>query len=166
MKVHSTLDTEFPLVQSIDEAHSLGCHHVVTDAKGTRAVSAGFAGDVKVWSCKEGHWSADQSTTGMSSPRSTRKQCRANQIPTAHLASVNAWAVALSEDGQYLAGVSQDGHIRVWDLSDAGKQLRDHETKGSFGTCIDLVSPSIQKPSIQVLLTTTVGRWQIHCQRA
>ena len=55
---------------------------------------------------------------------------------------MNAWAIALSEDGQYLAGVAQDGRIRVWDLSDGGKQLRDHETKGSFGTCIDLVSSS------------------------
>ncbi|KAJ5587931.1 WD domain protein [Penicillium hispanicum] len=144
LKVHSTLDTEFPLVQSIDEAHSLGCHHVVTDGKGTRAVSAGFAGDVKVWSCKEGHWSADQSTT-------------------AHLASVNAWAIALSEDGQYLAGVSQDGHLRVWDLSDAGKQLRDHETKGSFGTCIDLSTDGNELASghengAVYIFTTSEGR--------
>lgn len=48
--------------------------------------------------------------------------------------------MALSEDGQYLAGVSQDGHVGVWDLSAGGSQIRDHETKGSFGTCIDLVS--------------------------
>lgn len=52
---------------------------------------------------------------------------------------MDAWAIALSEDGQYLAGVSQDGHVRVWDLNDNGTQIRDHETKGSFGTCIDLV---------------------------
>lgn len=53
---------------------------------------------------------------------------------------MHVWAVALSEDGQYLAGVSQDGHVGVWDLSADGSQIRDHETKGSFGTCIDLVS--------------------------
>ena len=51
----------------------------------------------------------------------------------------DTWAVALSEDGQYLAGVSQDGHIRVWDLDGHAEQIRDYETKGSFGTCIDLV---------------------------
>ena len=72
LKVHSTLDTEFPLVQSIDDAHSLGCHHVVTDVKGTRAVSVGFAGDVKAWFCQDGHWSADQNTTGLKEPSLTR----------------------------------------------------------------------------------------------
>lgn len=55
------------------------------------------------------------------------------------LKNVDAWAIALSEDGQYLAGVSQDGHVRVWDLNENGTQIRDHETKGSFGMCIDLV---------------------------
>lgn len=60
-------------------------------------------------------------------------------FPAANLTNVDAWAIALSEDGQYLAGVSQDGHVRVWDLNDNGTQIRDHETKGSFGTCIDLV---------------------------
>lgn len=54
----------------------------------------------------------------------------------------DTWAVALSEDGQFLAGVSQDGHIRVWDLNSHAEQIRDYETKGSFGTCIDLVSSS------------------------
>lgn len=60
LKVHSTSDTDFPLVQSLDGAHALGCHHIVTDAKGTRAVSAGFAGDVKVWTYQDGYWSADE----------------------------------------------------------------------------------------------------------
>lgn len=55
------------------------------------------------------------------------------------LENVDAWAIALSEDGQYLAGASQDGHVRVWDLNENGTQIRDHETKGSFGMCIDLV---------------------------
>lgn len=49
------------------------------------------------------------------------------------------WAPALSQDGQYLAGTTQDGHIKVWDLLGNGEQIRDHDTKGSFGTCIDLV---------------------------
>lgn len=51
----------------------------------------------------------------------------------------DVWAIALSEDGQYLAGVTQDGHIKVWDLDTNGEEIRDYETKGSFGTCIDLV---------------------------
>ncbi|KAJ5901337.1 hypothetical protein N7504_007330 [Penicillium tannophilum] len=119
LKVHSSTEADFPLVQSIEGAHTLGCHHVVTDAKGSRAVSAGFAGDIKVWSCQDGHWSADETSS-------------------ASLANVRVWAVALAEDGQYLAGVSQDGRVGVWDLGANGVQIRDHETKGSFGTCIDL----------------------------
>lgn len=64
IKVHSTTDTEFPLVQSIDGAHPLGCHHIVTDANGSRAISAGFDGILKVWHSQEGYWSADPATTG------------------------------------------------------------------------------------------------------
>lgn len=64
LEVHSTTDPEFPLVQSLDQAHPVGCHHVVTDAKGARAVSAGFAGDLKVWSCQDGHWSPDKVASG------------------------------------------------------------------------------------------------------
>lgn len=73
--------------------------------------------------------------------------CYANEaVVLGNLTNADAWAIALSEDGQYLAGVSQDGHVRVWDLNDNAIQIRDHETKGSFGTCIDLVSePCAQK---------------------
>ncbi|OGM43783.1 hypothetical protein ABOM_006915 [Aspergillus bombycis] len=59
-------------------------------------------------------------------------------VETGNAGSTDIWAIALSDDGQYLAGVSQDGHIRVWDLDANGEQIRDYETKGSFGTCIDL----------------------------
>ncbi|KAJ5602154.1 hypothetical protein N7510_011688 [Penicillium lagena] len=95
--VHSTTDTEFPLVQSIEDAHKVGCHHIVTDAKGQRAASAGFAGDIKIWSCQEGNWSADR-------------------VITANLTAADAWAIALSQDGQYLAGATQDGHIKFSSL--------------------------------------------------
>jgi superkiller protein 8 len=67
IKVHSTSDTEFPLVQSIDDAHEIGCHHIVTDAKGSRAISAGFDGKIKAWSCQDGYWAADQKVIGKSS---------------------------------------------------------------------------------------------------
>ncbi|KAJ5160626.1 uncharacterized protein N7482_007630 [Penicillium canariense] len=138
LKVHSTTDTDFPLVQSIDGAHPLGCHHIVTDESGSRAVSAGFAGDVKAWSCQEGHWSADTATS-----------------------DVRAWAIALSADGRYLAGVSQNGRVGVWDLSENGTQIRDHETKGSFGTCIDLsadgrfIASGHENGAVYIFLTDT-----------
>jgi superkiller protein 8 len=64
IKVHSTTGPEFPLVQSIDNAHDIGCHHLVTDGTGTRAASAGFDGKLKIWSCQDGYWALDQKLSG------------------------------------------------------------------------------------------------------
>ena len=52
------------------------------------------------------------------------------------------WAIALSADGQYLASTSINGKINVWSLNkDEGMpRIREYETKGSFGLCVDLVS--------------------------
>ena len=56
------------------------------------------------------------------------------------------WAIALSEDGRYLAGTTYDGRVNVWDTetltaSEKGtaEKVREYETKGSFGMSIDLV---------------------------
>lgn len=55
------------------------------------------------------------------------------------------WAIALSEDGRYLAGTTYDGRVNVWDtamLAEGGgnvEKIREYETKGSFGMSIDLV---------------------------
>jgi WD40 repeat protein len=118
LQVHSTTDPDFPLVQTL-EAHKVGCHHVVTDERGSRAVSVGFGGEVLIWTCQDGAWSKTKGVT-----------------------FTDVWAIALSADGQYLAGTTQNGHIKVWDLGAHEEEIRDHETKGSFGTCIDLVSTS------------------------
>ncbi|KKK15069.1 hypothetical protein ARAM_006478 [Aspergillus rambellii] len=119
IQVHSTTNPEFPLVQTIDEAHKVGCHHVVTDARGSRAVSVGFCGEVVIWACHDGTWSKDETASAKNT------------------GFAGVWAIALSADGQFLAGANENGHVKVWDLN-AGEQIRDHETKGSFGTCIDL----------------------------
>lgn len=51
------------------------------------------------------------------------------------------WAIAISADGQYLASSSINGKINVWSLnkSDGMPRIREYETKGSFGLCVDLV---------------------------
>lgn len=72
-------------------------------------------------------------------PVNTNSNRRANLGVVGSSESADVWAVSLSQDGQYLAGVSQDGHIKVWDLKSNGEQIRDYETKGSFGTCLDMV---------------------------
>jgi WD40 repeat protein len=51
------------------------------------------------------------------------------------------WAIALSADGQYLASSSINGKINVWSLNkeEGMPRIREYETKGSFGLCVDLV---------------------------
>lgn len=44
----------------------------------------------------------------------------------------------MSEDGQFLASTTYDGRICVWDLVGGRKKIREYETKGSFGMCIDM----------------------------
>lgn len=80
------------------------------------------------------------------------------------------WAVALSEDGRYLAGTSYDGRIGIWDLlSEGRKKTREYETKGSFGMCVDMVSVglvTLQSPRNTApdtdQNTALVSGWQIH----
>ena len=49
------------------------------------------------------------------------------------------WAIALSEYGHFLASTTYDGRINVWDLAANKQKIREFETKGSFGMCIDMV---------------------------
>lgn len=59
LKIHSTADTDFPLVQTIQSAHKIGCHHVVTSRHGLKAASIGFGGEIKIWLCNNGEWSEE-----------------------------------------------------------------------------------------------------------
>lgn len=79
--------------------------------------------------------------------------------------SSEVWAITLSEDGRYLAGTTHDGHIKVWDLDANGEQIRDFETKGSFGTSIDLVIFNAILIFLHMLiLPSLVCRWPIHSE--
>lgn len=142
IQVHSTTDLDFPLAQTIEGAHKVGCHHLVTDGRGSRAISVGFGGEIQIWVCRDGTWSKDDAGPGIAD-------------------SGEVWAVALSENGQFLAGVSQDGHIKVWDLNASGEQIQDYETKGSFGTCLDmsadgrLIASGHENGSVYIFSTET-----------
>ncbi|KIW05238.1 uncharacterized protein PV09_03775 [Verruconis gallopava] len=125
--VHSTQSHEFPLQQTLENAHKLGCHHVTTSADGRVAASAGFGGEVKIWRCEV---SEEGVVTG--------KWAELGKLPLEPKAG-EAWALSLDEDGRYLASSSYDGRIGVWDLSlgpDAWAKVREYETKGSFGLCV------------------------------
>jgi superkiller protein 8 len=127
IKIYSTTSTSFDLAQTLSGAHKLGCHHIATSRNGLFAASAGFGGEVKIWSidAETGEWS------------------EAGNVVDGNKAG-EVWAIALSEDGQFLAATTYDGRINVWDLSDAagqgakGKKIREYETKGSFGMCVDM----------------------------
>jgi superkiller protein 8 len=81
----------------------------------------GFGGEVKIWniSSETSEWSEEGKIVDGN---------KAGEI----------WAIALSEDGQFLASTSYDGRINVWDLLADRKKIREYETKGSFGMSIDM----------------------------
>ncbi|KAF5018032.1 hypothetical protein F66182_10006 [Fusarium sp. NRRL 66182] len=127
LHIHDTTDASFPLKQSISDAHKLGCHHVCTSRSGNVAASAGFGGEVKIWKVDNdtGEWSLDGEISG----------------PSAKPGEV--WAMALSEDGSYLATTTNDGRVNVWNVVDEKKaKIREYETgsagSGSFGMSVDL----------------------------
>ncbi|KAJ4292377.1 Ski complex subunit Rec14 [Kalmusia sp. IMI 367209] len=119
--IHDTTQPDFPLIQSLEGVHPLGIHHLVTAKEAPRAASAGFEGRIKIWTQSEdGLWKADGEIT--------------DQVKVG-----DVWAIALSADGKYLASSSINGKINVWSLDEEGKpKIRDYETKGSFGMCVDL----------------------------
>jgi len=126
IKVHSTTDSDFAIAQVLKDAHKLGVHHLITSKDGTRAVSAGFGGDAKVWKYEEGMWKPECEID----LKNGAKKAKAGEV----------WALALSLDGQYLAATTYDGRVNVWDLANVNEKFREYETKGSFGMCVDLVS--------------------------
>ncbi|KAI1076401.1 WD40 repeat-like protein [Whalleya microplaca] len=127
--IHSTTQPNFPLLQSLTGAHKLGSHHIAVSRDGKIAASVGFAGEVKVWKLAEsgtGDWEAFGALD-------TGRGTGAGEV----------WAVALSEDGQFLASTTHDGRINVWDLlGDRSASIRQYETgtasSDSFGLCVDL----------------------------
>ncbi|KAK3986609.1 WD40-repeat-containing domain protein [Cladorrhinum sp. PSN332] len=129
LRVHSTTDATFPLIQTIPNAHKLGCHHVCTakGGLGNVAASVGFGGEIKIWN---------------KSPE-TNEWALAWEIPSAKsgAGSGDVWAVALSANEEYLACTTSDGRIHVWDLT-AKALVQTYETGarggGSFAMSVDL----------------------------
>ncbi|KAM3082790.1 Ski complex subunit Rec14 [Clarireedia jacksonii] len=131
LKIHTSTTTPPSLTQTLS-AHKLGCHHICTSKSGTHAASSGFDGTVSVWvsSLKE-------------SPDKSEEWKLLGHVRDGNKAG-EIWAVALSADGQFLAGTTVDGRIGVWDLAaegegeGVGKKIREYATKGSFGLCVDV----------------------------
>lgn len=82
----------------------------------------GFAGEAKIWTCTNAEWKQD------------------GEINEAPKKAGELWAIVLSLNGQYLAGTTHDGRIKVWDLLAGNEKIREYESRGNFGLCIDLVT--------------------------
>ncbi|KAL7624176.1 Ski complex subunit Rec14 [Parahypoxylon ruwenzoriense] len=131
LHIHATTQPNIPLVQSLTGAHKLGCHHIAVSRNGKIAASAGFGGDVKIWKLADSGTGDWQPFGELDFGKGAGKG--AGEI----------WAVALSEDGQFLASTTYDGRINVWDLyGDRSATMREYETgsagAGTFGLCVDL----------------------------
>lgn len=122
--VHNTTSPTFPLHQTLEGAHKLGCHHICTSRNGFFAASVGFGGDVKIWALDQstGNWREDV------------------QLQPEDKKAGEIWAVALNTAGSVLIATTSDGKINAWDLiADGGpKKIRTWETKGSFGLSVDI----------------------------
>jgi len=126
--IHADSEAEedpYPLVQTLEKVHPLGAHHVCASGDGRVAASAGFAGEVNVWVCdEEGTWTLK------------------GELKPEKKSAGEAWAVALSEDGKYLACTTHDGRVYVYDTTTLqygkAERIASYETKGSFGMAVDL----------------------------
>ena len=136
IQINSTSEQDFPLKQTLEKAHKLGCHHLVASKDGLKLASAGFEGQCIIWNFNEGEWKEEGRITGES---------RFSEILAfwANFTDGNkageTWAIALSKDGQYLASTTHDGRVNVWDTKNNGQQIQSFETKGSYGMAIDMV---------------------------
>ena len=64
IKIYSTTDSDFPLTQTLEKAHGLGCHHLATSRNGQVAASVGFGGEVKLWNFQGGQWVEQMNLVG------------------------------------------------------------------------------------------------------
>lgn len=117
---------------------------MVTSKDGKRAASIGFGGEAKIWSFANGMWVEEGKIVGAISLRPGQYLNTHGDTTSDKNGAGELWAIALSQDGQHLASTTVDGRINVWDTIVADKpKIREYETKGSFGLCIDLVRPNL-----------------------
>lgn len=139
----------YPLVQTLEKVHPLGCHHICTSLDGKVTASIGFGGELRIWQCDEsGVWSKRGDVTGKCHPihpASTPRLTINNVLTDEKTSKTEHWALALSENGQYLAASTHDGKIDIYDTTTVAQtptpKLTTYETKGSFALAVD-ISPN------------------------
>ena len=122
-------ENPYPLVQTLEKVHPIGCHHVCASADGHIAASVGFGGEVKIWECSEDGQEWREKGVIAAGKKDSDRQ----------------WAPALNENGQFLACTTFDGRVNVFDLSTLAdgkaEKITEFQTKGSFGMSVD-ISPN------------------------
>ncbi|KAL7273266.1 Ski complex subunit Rec14 [Rhizina undulata] len=112
---------EHPLVDTFAGVHRLGVHHIVASRDGKIVASAGFGGETMIWDIENlkniGKIAGEGDKGG-----------RPGEV----------WAIALSPTGDQLAATTHDGKINIWKTANLHEKLRQYETKGSFGMCVDI----------------------------
>ncbi|KAB8542128.1 hypothetical protein FH972_025591 [Carpinus fangiana] len=137
IRCNSTRTSTFPLTQTLENAHPLGCHHITTALCGTHAVSIGFGGDIKIWA-NETLLAADPAA---GAPDADAVWAEEQGAPLQDIEQAGeVWAIALSADARYLAATAHDGRVSVWDLANpaARAKIATWATKGSFGQSVDI----------------------------
>ena len=148
IKVYDTRQFDFPLVQTLADAHPLGCHHLAVDSEGRAAASIGFGGGVKIWRM-EGDlgWQFDRDLKSAHPKLPPAQHSGAEELTGGRKAG-ELWALTISKDGGIVGCTTAAGKVIVWRLDDT-KQSEPIElhTKGNFGSSISIVrfpvSPSM-----------------------
>lgn len=70
------------------------------------------------------------------------------------------WALAMTPDGKFLAATTHDGRVNIYDTTKidgevkATQTMAQFETKGSFGTCVDIVRTTHSSALLESLILT------------
>ncbi|KAK1064358.1 Ski complex subunit Rec14 [Friedmanniomyces endolithicus] len=117
---------QYPLTQTLEGVHPLGCHQICTSLDGRLAASAGFNGELRIWKRSEyGHWSS------------------AGEVVPEEQKAGEHWALAPSENEQYLACTINDGRTNIYDTrtifaGGAAPKFAQFESQDSFGMSGDI----------------------------
>ncbi|KAI5837506.1 WD repeat-containing protein-like protein 61 [Morchella snyderi] len=116
IKLWDTISPEHTLLHTFVKVHPLGTHHIAVSKDGKIAASSGFDGETLLWDLEQ--------------------LKRIGSIGGKYPGEV--WALSLSTTGSLLASTTYDGRVVLWDALDQGTKLREYETKGSFGMCVEI----------------------------
>lgn len=95
---------------------------------------------MKLWTISNGVWSEERNIVGATAHEKLESlSSRTNRSNKDGTKGGEVWAIALSENGHFLASTTQDGRINIWDNEADSQKIREYSTLHSFGLALDLV---------------------------